>query len=218
PLDLRSFEDLDRVAGAQLHDGLLPAGARAPVEAAALRLCRHRDDVDARHLDVEQLLDRLPDLRLVRVAVNLERVAATRRALVRLLRDDGREDDLARVHQLALPWTSGSAASLTISERAQTTAPTSSSPGATTATRSMLRKLFTRFSSSCSATTTSGACLPHDSRSARADFVDGVPKCPASTTASVPSLACAASAERRAARCALRFTFWSKVRGVFANA
>src|SRR5574337_353477 len=81
PLDLGSLEDLDRVAGAQLHDGLLPAGARAAMEAAPLRLGGDLDDVDPLDLHVEQLLDGLADLRLVRVRMDPERVAAARRPL-----------------------------------------------------------------------------------------------------------------------------------------
>ena len=42
---------------------------------APLRLGLHLDDVDADDLDVEELLDGLADLRLVRVLVHLERVA-----------------------------------------------------------------------------------------------------------------------------------------------
>src|SRR5207249_10369649 len=68
-LDLRSREDLDRVAGAHLDDRLLPAGLRALEGAAALRLRLHLDDVDADDLDVAELLDRLAHLRLVRVRV-----------------------------------------------------------------------------------------------------------------------------------------------------
>src|SRR5207253_9511768 len=87
-LELSPLEDLDRVAGAQLHDGLLPAGARAAEHAAPLRLRLHLDHVDAPHLDLEQLLDGLADLRLVRIRMPAERVGAARRALVALLADD----------------------------------------------------------------------------------------------------------------------------------
>src|SRR2546425_7961088 len=103
PLELRSFEDLDRVAGAQLHDGLLPALAGALECTAPLRLRLNLDHVDARDLDVEELFDRLADLRLVRIGVDPERVAPARRVRIRLLADDRGEDDLARVHLLSLP-------------------------------------------------------------------------------------------------------------------
>ena len=124
---------------------------------------------------------------------------------------------LACIATTAFPWTSGSAASLTRSERAQTTAPTSTSLGPITATRSRLRKLLERFCSSCGQTRTVGVCWPQASTIARACFVDGASNCEASITASEPSCACEASAERSAALCALRFTFWMKVRGTFAK-
>jgi len=57
------------------HDGLLPALAGALDGAAALRLGLNLDHVDARDLDVEELLDGLADLRLVRVRVDAECVA-----------------------------------------------------------------------------------------------------------------------------------------------
>src|SRR5919197_5008533 len=85
---LRSAEDLDRLAGRELHDGLLPAGARAADRPAPLRLRPHLDDVHARDLDVEQLLDRLAHLRLVRVLVHAERVLAVLDQRVRLLGHD----------------------------------------------------------------------------------------------------------------------------------
>src|SRR5205823_2501253 len=83
---------------------------------------------------VEELLDGLADLGLVRVRVDAEAVLALGDHRVRLLGHDRRLQDLADVHYAALPWTSGSAASLTSSARAQTTAATSSSPGEVTTT------------------------------------------------------------------------------------
>src|SRR5262249_3883933 len=153
PSDLGSFEDLDRLAlGMELDDRLLPARAHALVDAAPLRLRLHRNDVDLENADVEELLDGLPDLRLVRVRMDLERVLALVDHRVALLAHDGCEQDLAGVHQAALPWTSGSADSLTSSARAQTTAATSSSAGVVTTTRSTFRKLLTIASCSCCAT------------------------------------------------------------------
>src|SRR5438132_2142038 len=119
-LELRSFEDLDLVAGLELDDGLLPAGARALDQPTPLRLGRHLDDVHGDDRDVEELLDGLPDLRLVRVLVHLERVAVLDDLVVALLAHDRADEDLSgmKAHE-ALPCTSGSAASLTTSERAQ---------------------------------------------------------------------------------------------------
>src|SRR5579875_2638444 len=164
---LRSFEDLDLVAGLELDDRLLPAGARALERAAPLRLRLHLDDVDADDLDVEELLDGLADLRLVRVLVHLERVAVLRDLLVALLRDHGTDQHLARMkaHRApAFPCTSGSAASLTTSDRAHTTCATSSSAGTVTSTRSRLRNDLISASSSSVATISVGACAPQSPR------------------------------------------------------
>ena len=59
----------------------------------------------------------------------------------------------------ALPCTSGSAASVTTSERAQTTCATSSSAGTVTSTRGRLRNDLISVSSSSLATTTVGDVL-----------------------------------------------------------
>src|SRR5437660_12649341 len=88
--NLRSLEDLDRVALADLNDRLLPTRARALEQAAPLGLRLHLDDVDVHDLDVEQLLDGLPDLRLVRVAVHLEGVLVLADLAVALLAHDRR--------------------------------------------------------------------------------------------------------------------------------
>src|SRR5205085_2100596 len=112
----------------QLLDRLLPTRLRALERAAALRLRLHLDDVHALHLDLEELLDGLADLRLVRILVDAEGVLVLRDLLVALLGDDRADQDLARMqaHE-ALPCTASSAAWLTSSERAQTTCATSSS-------------------------------------------------------------------------------------------
>src|SRR4029078_9208148 len=121
----------------ELDDGLLPAGLHALDHPAALRLGLHLDDVHGDDVDLEELLDRLADLGLVRVGVDAERVLAVGRARVALLGHDRGECDLACVHRAAPPspaalslarvCTSGSAFSETTSERAQTTALTSRS-------------------------------------------------------------------------------------------
>src|SRR5215471_10814629 len=97
PLKLSPLEDLDLVAGLEVHDRLLPAGPHAAMHAAALRLRLHLEDVHALDRDVEQLLDGLTDLHLVRVLVNLERVLVGRDLLVALLGDHRLDQHLARV-------------------------------------------------------------------------------------------------------------------------
>src|SRR5215217_3969404 len=59
--NLGPLEDLDRLALAQLHDRLLPAGPAAADHPAPLRLGTDLDDVDRLDLHPEELLDRLPD-------------------------------------------------------------------------------------------------------------------------------------------------------------
>src|SRR5215469_17321926 len=124
PLSLSPLEDLDRLAGLDLHDRLLPAGLASLDEPAPLRLRADLDDVHALDVHVEQLLDGLADLRLVRIRVDAERVAmVTLDLLVALLRDDGSEEHFiwVKAHE-ALPCTASSAAWLTSSERAHTSA------------------------------------------------------------------------------------------------
>src|SRR5512135_2201486 len=152
------LEDVDLVAGLQFDDGLFPAGADALDHAPPLRLRRHLDQVHADDRDVEHLLDGLAHLRLVRVLVHLERVAVLHDLAVALLAHDRRDQDLRgmKAHD-ALPCTSGSAASLTTSERAHTTCATSSSAGTVTSTFGRFRNDLISISSSSPATTTVGA-------------------------------------------------------------
>src|SRR5215208_2947408 len=170
-------------------------------------------------MDVEELLDGLANLRLVRGRMHLERVLAVLDQAVALLGDDRREQHLVRMeaHEDALLSTSSRAASVTSSERAQTTCATSSSDGTVTSTRSTLRNDLISASSPSSATTTSGNCCDQPPRSSSACFVDGSSK-PASTNASVPAVTWAESAERRAAFWAFLFTLTEKSRGVGGNA
>src|SRR6188474_845957 len=96
-LDRSSFEDLDLVALTQLHDGLFPARLRALAVAAPLGLRLHLDDVHALDLDVEELLDGLADLRLVRLRMDAERILVVLDQAVALLGDHRSDEDLARV-------------------------------------------------------------------------------------------------------------------------
>src|SRR5581483_4809425 len=232
-LDLRSLEDRDRLSLAHLDDRLLVAGPVPLRVAAALGLRLHLRHVHARYVHGEQLLDRLPDLGLVRVAVHAERVLAVADQAVALLGDDRRDQDLVRVqaHDVSSPLpgpprcpfparaaTSGSADSLTRSDRAHTTAATSSSSGVVTATWARFRNDFSAVSSSPVTTTTSGSSLPQAPTSAAACLVDGSAKPPASNTANVPSATCAESAPRRAALFSLRLTLKAKLRIVGGKA
>ena len=76
--------------------------------AAPLRLRPHLDDVDGLHLHVEELLDGLPDLRLVRVRMHAERVLPVLDQAVALLGDHRREQDFVRMEAHAAPRFSAS--------------------------------------------------------------------------------------------------------------
>src|SRR4051794_24248543 len=112
PSGLGSLEDFDRLAGFDLDDRLLPAGFAALDEAAALRLGADLNHVHALDVDVEQLLDGLTDLRLVRVGMDAKRVAViVLDLLVALLGNNRRQEHLIwmQTHELALPCSSSSA-------------------------------------------------------------------------------------------------------------
>src|SRR5438067_6081936 len=220
PLCVDSLEDLDRVAGPELDDRLLPARLLPALQAAALRLRLHLGDVDAQHLDAEELLDRLPDLRLVRVRVDAERVGVAALDLrIALLRHDRSEQDFIRMqaHQVAFSCTRSSASCVTRTERAQTSAETSSLSGVVTTTRSMLRNDLETFCSS-PVTTTTGSSCPQAARTSTALRVDGSEKLAPSSTPKVPSAACCGRTPRKAERRALRLTLTSKSLGVGGNA
>src|SRR6266550_7137574 len=128
PLGVNSLEDLDRITRAELDDRFLPARLLSALEAAALRLRLDLGDVDAQHLHAEELLDRLADLGLVRVRVNAERVGIGGLDLrVALLGHDWSKQDLVGVQAHdALSCTRSSASWVTSTERAHTSAATSS--------------------------------------------------------------------------------------------
>src|SRR3954451_11424394 len=97
---LQALEDRDRVALADLDDGLLPGAGAARGVAPALGLGLHARGADLEHLDVgEELLDGLPDLRLVRLLVHAERVLAELGEHEGLLGDDRADHHLAGLHQ-----------------------------------------------------------------------------------------------------------------------
>src|SRR3954468_13377445 len=98
PEPLEALEDRARGARAPLHDRVLPRPRAAGGEPAALGLGLHRGGADLDDAHVEELLDRLADLRLVRIRVDAERVLVVRGEHVALLADDRADDDLARMH------------------------------------------------------------------------------------------------------------------------
>src|SRR5436305_4523435 len=96
---LQALEDRDRLALANLDDGFLPPpgapeGLTAPL---GLRLDHRGPYLNDTH--VEELLDRLADLGLVRPLVDAEGVLPDLCEHVGLLRDDRPDDYLAWVHQ-----------------------------------------------------------------------------------------------------------------------
>src|SRR5215469_15663986 len=93
----------------------------------------------------------------------------------------------ASIGYLALVSTIGSALSLTTSERAQTTALTSSSEGATTATWGRLRNDFAALTSASVSTRTIGSARPAASTKLLAALVDGASNDSASRSANVPA-------------------------------
>src|SRR4051794_19760646 len=106
---LKALEDRDRLTGSDLDDGLLPRPRAAGGDTTALGLGGDLRGAHLDHVDVEQRLDGLLDLRLVRLVVHAERVLVGRREHVALLGDDRADDDLAVIHQEFLRWSSGRA-------------------------------------------------------------------------------------------------------------
>src|ERR671923_1328315 len=214
-LGLQALEDRDRLARSHLHDGLLPLARATGREAAALRLRRHGGGADLDHRDGEQRLDGLLDLRLVGVLVDAERVLVGRRQDVGLLGDDRADDHLARFHHstsafervvaVARAVSASTAAWEATSVAGRTMSATPASSAASTSTPSRLRNDLAAFASSC-ASTTSVEPERRSASSPAACLVDGASKAPASTPKTDSRSACSESAERSAARRALRLT------------
>src|SRR5207247_10598766 len=129
------------------------AAARGIAAALRLRPQLHRLDVD--HADIEDLLDRGADRRLVRIRVDSERVFVLRDQGIALLRDDRANDHLARIHQAlssecpaATLVSSSSAGSETTTDAAPSTSATPASAAGQTSTRAMFRNDFAQISSS----------------------------------------------------------------------
>src|SRR5271166_547572 len=217
---LQALEDRDALAGAHLHDRLLPRAAAPARGAAALGLGLDAQRPDVHDVHVEQRLDRLADVRLVRVRMDAEGVAVGGREHVALLRDD-RPDEYRRVlHQaLASAPARGCAARALSASRAgfemtsvaapsRSLTPTSSL--FSTATRARLRNDSAAADSSALSTTSAGRVRlvggSQPSSSSLAWRVLGAVNAPASRIASEPRSACSESALRSAARCSLRLT------------
>src|SRR5690349_6095708 len=174
---LEALEDRDGLARRHLHDGLLPGPCATGGVAAALGLGGHGRGADLEHVDVEQALDGLLDLRLVRVGVHAERVLAGRGQHVRLLGHDRADQNLGVVHQerssrraRAVRLSSAACDTTTVAAPTRSATPTSST--AMTATPAMLRNdLAAARSSSASATRTAPPRCPFSSSAAR--LVDG---------------------------------------------
>src|SRR6056297_349812 len=90
-------EQLDLVAFCHRDDGALGVGTLPDDQAAALALARPVHRVDAQHLHLEDALDRLLDLGLVRPRIHDEGVLVLVEEAVGLLGDHGAVDDVAGV-------------------------------------------------------------------------------------------------------------------------
>src|SRR4051794_8450529 len=230
---LEALEDRDGLARTDLDHGLLPGTGPAGGHAAALGLARHLRRADLEHMHVEERLDGLLDLRLVRLVMHPERVLLGRRQHVGLLRDDGPDDHLAVFHQASASLRSSaaltssrprlsfcaravrlsSAACETTSVAARTRSATPTSSTCRTTTRARLRKdLAAVSSSSASATST----LPPRWACSRLEAlaVLGASNALASSTWIVERSAWMDSAQRSAARRALRLTLTTYLRGL----
>src|SRR5213083_816648 len=125
---LQGLEDRDGVALAHLHDRLLPRPGLARRVAAPLGLGLDGRGAHVDDLHVEQRLDRLADLRLVRVVVDAERVLAQRRQHVALLADDRADDHLGGVHHAPPFARSVSASAAACDSRSAEAVTTSATP------------------------------------------------------------------------------------------
>src|SRR4051812_39954355 len=207
---LEALEDRDGLAGTHLDHGLLPGPGAAGGDAAALGLGRDLGGADLDDVHVEQRLDGLLDLRLVRLVVHAERVLVGGRQDVGLLGDDRADDHLAVVHQRfasffarAVRLSSAACESTSVAARTRSATPTSST--CRTITRERLRNDLAAVSSSSPSATSTEPPRWFSSRPA-ALAVLGASKDAASSTWIVPRSACTDSALRSAARRALRLT------------
>src|SRR4051812_42282954 len=106
-------KELDLVAWLERHDRLLPVAQLRVAPPHALVLAAHDHRVDVHDAHLEERLDRVLDLDLVRVLADLEDhlVVALPEAVALLREDDRPADDLFRLHGCLLrgsapraPW------------------------------------------------------------------------------------------------------------------
>src|SRR3954454_12675357 len=190
------------------HDRLLPLAPASGRDPAALRLGLHPRRAHAAHADAEDVLDRLAHLSLVGPLVHAERVLVGRQQRIALLRDDGPDDHLARVHfWAAFSVRRASAASDTTIRAWPITSATPTASACMTLTARRFLNDFTAFSSPSVSTTST---LPSPSSPAIASAaarVEGVSNFEGSMPAIEPRSACTDRAARSARLRALRFTF-----------
>src|SRR3954451_9341433 len=196
------------------HDRLLPLAPATGTDAAALRLGLDPRRANAIHADAEDVLDRLAHLSLVGPLVHAERVLVGRQQRIALLRDDGPDDHLARVHfDAAFSVSRASAASDTTIRAWPITSAMPTASACMTLTSRRLRNDFTAVSSPSVSTT---RMLPSPSNPAIASAavrVDGVSNFDGSSAAIEPRSACTDRAARNARLRALRFTLTVYARG-----
>src|SRR5438270_8853863 len=146
--DLLALEQLDVIVRMELDDRLLPRARLAGGVAAALRLRLDAHRAHVAHAHVEDLLDRLANLGLVRAVVDPERVLVRRQEGIALLGHDRADDDGARVHFFdALLVRSSSALGVRTSRPCPTMSAMPAASDGSTVTPRRLRKDFTALSS-----------------------------------------------------------------------
>src|SRR6266516_71392 len=110
-----ALEQLDSIAFRQGHDRLLPVGGVAILHTTPPHLTAHIHRMHFRHRDVEDLFDRVLDLGLVGVAIDLERILVEHHQVRILFGDQRSQNNLMRVHHASssaaplasaalLPW------------------------------------------------------------------------------------------------------------------
>src|SRR5262249_4820432 len=160
PIGSHSLEELDRLALGQLHDRLLPRRLAADEAPDAARLARRARRADAEHADPEELLDRAPDLVLVRARIDGEGDEVLLLAAdVALLGHERALDHVVQVHARSSPCassrrrsTASSAASVITRWRCRSTSSTLSPSARITPTPGRLRADASTFGSGASMT------------------------------------------------------------------